>query len=571
MRRAIVSGAIAVAWLIFASTAGATVSFSQTPYTVGTYNPSGGVGSAIGSPNAPYDAQRPLALGDLNGDGKPDIVSSDYDTNMIHVLLNNGNGTFTPAAGGTTGTCHQPNSVTVGDFNGDHVGDVLVACKDSSSGNERVELFPGDGRGGLAASPSAFVTGTGPMFVGNLDGDTDVVYNSQLGGACTIDIENFAGSGNLDPQSFCIGDTEYGSLVHWYASACGGDEWLAFTGGGVGMDYSLSVDQGALDPNPAMGCDLSASTTYDSGIPCCSAFPNGLAAADLNNDGVPDIVMSDYASDSFHVAAASNPTALSIGTPAAIPSVSRISAFAIADFNGDGKLDLAGAEWGPGALVPNVLAIHQGQGSTSVFDPPQSIPVFGNTGTDTYPKIAVADLNGDGKPDIVTDGAGCNEPAETSCSTEISVLLNTTGASSGGGGGGGGPGGGGGGGGGGVVFPGVKLLRGAFTVTKGAIKLKVTCPPGQFAECVGSDALTTVKAFAVAVKHKRMVSLGSARFSIPAGQTRTLTIKLTHKALTLLAKRHRLTALEKVVAHDPSGQTKTTQTTITVKLQPKHR
>jgi hypothetical protein len=46
------------------------------------------------------------------------------------------------------------------------------------------------------------------MFIGNVDGDIDIVYNAQLGGACSIDIENFANSGDQDPHASCIDDTE---------------------------------------------------------------------------------------------------------------------------------------------------------------------------------------------------------------------------------------------------------------------------------------------------------------------------------------------------------------------------
>lgn len=104
----------------------------------------------------------------------------------------------------------------------------------------------------------------------------------------------------------------------------------------------------------------------------------------------------------------------------------------------------------------------------------------------------------------------------------------------------------------------------------GGVTVKLTCPPGKFAQCVGTDTLTTLKAITVAVKHKHKLTLGSARFSIPAGQSKTLTIKLTRQALKLLAKKHRLRVLEKVAAHDPSGQSKTTSTTITIKLLGKH-
>jgi hypothetical protein len=87
--------------------------------------------------------------------------------------------------------------------------------------------------------------------------------------------------------------------------------------------------------------------------------------------------------------------------------------------------------------------------------------------------------------------------------------------------------------------------------------------------CVGKDTLHTIKAFAVSAKHKRQ--LGSASFSIPAGKTKTITIKLTSTALKLLSQKHTLAALERVIAHDGQGTSKTTTARITIKLQNKHR
>ena len=130
-----------------------------------------------------------------------------------------------------------------------------------------------------------------------------------------------------------------------------------------------------------------------------------------------------------------------------------------------------------------------------------------------------------------------------------------------------GSGGAGGGGGSGGAFPGVKLHPGTFAVHNGNVKISVTCPPGQLATCVGTDTLSTLKAVTVtvSVRHKHKPILGSARFSIPAGQTKVLTIKLNNVALKLLTKYHNLLVLETVVAQDSTGQSKTTSTTITLK------
>ena len=82
-----------------------------------SFNPAG----TFGVCSAPYS----VAVGDFNGDGKPDLVAANALSNNVSLLLNNGSGGFTSA--GNFGVGDNPYSVAVGDFNGDGKPDIVSA------------------------------------------------------------------------------------------------------------------------------------------------------------------------------------------------------------------------------------------------------------------------------------------------------------------------------------------------------------------------------------------------------------------------------------------------------------
>jgi hypothetical protein len=95
---------------------------------------------------------RSVAVGDLNGDGKLDLVVANQDSRNVSVLLGNGDGTFAPAVNYAVGD--TPLFVAIADFNGDGKRD--LAASDYASSN--VSILLGNGNGTLhQLSTSALV------------------------------------------------------------------------------------------------------------------------------------------------------------------------------------------------------------------------------------------------------------------------------------------------------------------------------------------------------------------------------------------------------------------------------
>src|SRR5712691_8484632 len=116
-----------------------------------------------------------IAEGDFNGDGKPDLVVSNVDSNTVSVLLGNGDGTFLPAVSFPVGP--NPWYFAVGDFNGDGKLDLAVAYYGCSldcsvSPSNTVMVFLGNGDGTFRPA-SQLTVGNGPagVAVGDFNGD----------------------------------------------------------------------------------------------------------------------------------------------------------------------------------------------------------------------------------------------------------------------------------------------------------------------------------------------------------------------------------------------------------------
>src|SRR5438445_781162 len=199
----------------------------------GTYTP---VSSLFVTGNCPCS----IALGDINGDGKLDLVVANSVDNALTVLLGNGDGTFTlassPPAVGT------PFGLGVGDFNGDGKLDVAVANFDIST----VTILLGNGDGTFTPAPSPPATSGTTLAVGDFDGDGKLDLAMTDRGDSTVTVLLGNGDGTLIPINQCCGTSV--SFTHT----------LGMTAGDFNGDGKLDLAVAIQDLQPMFPVDYVA-------------------------------------------------------------------------------------------------------------------------------------------------------------------------------------------------------------------------------------------------------------------------------------------------------------------------
>ena len=310
----------------------------------------------------------PIATGDFNRDGWPDIVTADYASNQLTVALGNGAGfSSVTALTGLSG----PAGLAVADLNLDGAPDLVVA---NQTGNT-VSVFNGNGAGGFTTLPS--LTGLGqPRWVIatdlNLDGRPDVVVAE----GSSNRVSRFLGNGN---GTFGGGaSTLVGNSPVYVAS---GD----FTGEGfpdVVVVDSVSSDVTVLRGDGAG--NLAVVGTFPTG-----GSPSGVAVVDFNRDGNQDLVVPNTANDNLSLLAGHGDGTFDAASAFDTSTTVAFQQAAIADFDRDGKVDVLATN-----SAANEVRFYKGDGAGS-FTGAISSPGFLSAGP-----LAVADFTGDGILDI---------------------------------------------------------------------------------------------------------------------------------------------------------------------------
>lgn len=345
--------------------------------------------SGLGTPSA-------ITAGDFDNSGNLDLAVTDSAGNSVHILKGDGQGSFTPMASLATGA--DPEGIVAGDFL--HSGFLDLATVNAGDGT--VSVFVGQGGDAFQPAVSFSVgptSGTGAKSIlamdVNGDGYLDVVTGDVNQNQVAVLMNN--GDGTAQP-------VEYYSVPSGPAYLAAGDfnhngkPDLAITQQNA-ASVSVLVNNTLPTPEPG-GLNYLAPQTLTNGH---GNMADGVATADFNNDGYPDIAAS-YLEDNAVRVLLGNGTG-SFNTAAEYPVGHQPYWVVAGDLNNDGYADLVTTNTADGT----VSVLMNTGGGTGTFGAAKTY----NVGHFPF-QVAIGDLNGDGIPDLAVTNMGDNT---------VSVLL----------------------------------------------------------------------------------------------------------------------------------------------------
>jgi hypothetical protein len=333
---------------------------------------------------------------DFNGDGKMDLAIANNTSGTIAVLLGNGDGTFQAAVTyPVNANGSLPVALAVGDFNGDGKPDIVTVNASSGASQASISVFLNKGDGTFAAA-SVIATPASGQSIAVGDINSDGLQDLWIGAS---------------PQSFVMfgnGNGTFQAAISLATAPSGGGGAMGVAIGDVNNDGKPDLLASNFSQNTVGILLNTGNKTFAAAITVPTlAGPAGLFVADFDHDGNLDFVVANFSFNTGVVRYGAGDGTFARNIPVAAGS-GPVSAFA-ANFSAPGSGDL-------------IFADNRGNGVTFVT-------AAEDTFTDTFmfpsspnvsPKPAYAigaDFNGDGKPDIAVVNFSENN---------VVILLNQT-------------------------------------------------------------------------------------------------------------------------------------------------
>lgn len=362
----------------------------------------------------------PIALADVLGSGKNDLVAVVNNPAKLYLFPNQGNGSFgSPITVASLGPDYW---FSVADFDGDGKLDIAYSGVNQSTGNENTHILFNQGSGAFSdVVPSALANIGGVMAVGdfNNDGRPDLVVETDIS-PNPIVLYTFMNTGNGTFSQITNTPLDVPGMVRYKLAV--GD-----------FDHDGSLDIAATNSGDSLGAmyilwgDSSFNFTPQQII-----GPDGwdVVAGDINGDGTPDLVLP---SEDLGVTVLLGHSGRSFPQPEPIPG--SLSGVSVGDVNGDGFPDLL-FQGDSLTQTPGYVLLNDGHGNFTQAGRPSylgsvladvnhsgkadllgydgfSVWIWPGTGDPNYPSspvvinmpnlgpFQVADLNGDGLPELI--------------------------------------------------------------------------------------------------------------------------------------------------------------------------
>jgi hypothetical protein len=369
----------------------------------GTFQPAGT--SATGpSPQS-------VAVGDFNGDGNLDLATGNYDyisdygypgvgANDVSILLGHGDGTFADPVQYSVPDASR--SIAVGDMDGNGALDLVVTSSDPYGAVSHVSVLLGQGDGSFApAATSGPTYGTHFYSLALADFDGDGNTDVAVTDSSQAKVKLLLGTPNGVLQS----PIEVANSVSVFSLSVGD------------FDADQKVDLVTINSSGSAASVLlgSGDGTFQAGQPFAAGVnPRAPAAADIDGDGLLDLVVTNLGTTGAVSVLLGNGNG-SFDLPIAAAAGFNPVALVIADFNGDRRLDAAAVNLGS-----HNVSVLISDGVWSAVEPP---------------RISISDVTkkeGNGKKTTlftftVTLSAACDQPVTMSYRTVDGTATSASG------------------------------------------------------------------------------------------------------------------------------------------------